>query len=259
MAVTLTQQAHDFVYKKLARGELRAGQRLSSRKIAKEIGISFIPVREAFRQLASEGLIEHRPKLGVFVAQPSRQDLSELYDFREALESHAAGMVANQPIHPNDLQEMRRHNGNLRNIISEHGMTDDLPSDAETNERWIIEDVAFHMVLLRASGNRRIVKTVSDLRVMASMFGYRRKGQTCQQRKETCDEHDRIIMALQNRQTEEARLAMAEHIRRGKLAALQAFDRQRMEEAINTSDPMENLYGHIHVLESAPAKSPTQT
>ena len=84
MATTLKQRAYEYIRRQLLNGELSPGSRLCNRTLAEQIGMSFIPVREAISQLASEGLIEHRPRLGAFVLDPSREQIEELYDFREA-------------------------------------------------------------------------------------------------------------------------------------------------------------------------------
>lgn len=228
MSDSRIQQARDFIYGKLARGELQAGARLSNRKIAEEIGVSAIPVREAISRLAGEGFVEHHPKVGAFVAKTDRQELAELYDLREALECHAVG-VASRTIDAEDLGEMQRQNEVMRGIVKQLASAGTDLMDTVSSDQWLMADAAFHMVILRASGNRRIIKAVSDLRVMASIFGFRQRGRTRQRLAGTCDEHDKIIQAMRDGDADAGRQAMAEHIRRGCEVALKAFDRRRAE------------------------------
>jgi GntR family transcriptional regulator, rspAB operon transcriptional repressor len=67
-------------------GEIRPGQRLSHRTLAKDLGLSRSPVREALLALEAEGIIEHRPQSGVYLRDVSPQELEELYDMRELIE-----------------------------------------------------------------------------------------------------------------------------------------------------------------------------
>ncbi|HEY7729484.1 MAG TPA: GntR family transcriptional regulator [Gaiellaceae bacterium] len=70
-------------------GELRPGQRVNQEAWAKRAGVSPIPVREALRALAGEGLVEYRPRRGYAVTQLDLADLEEVYALRRTLESEA--------------------------------------------------------------------------------------------------------------------------------------------------------------------------
>jgi len=72
------------------RGEVAIGHVISRRKIAAELGMSFLPVSEAFLRLEFEGLLESRPRAGTRVRIPSREDVRGQYLVREALEAEAA-------------------------------------------------------------------------------------------------------------------------------------------------------------------------
>ena len=75
---TLKQRAYRYIRQAMSEGVLSAGDRLSPAALAKEIGISHIPVREAISQLYSEGLVEQLPRRGAFVRRPGREELVEL-------------------------------------------------------------------------------------------------------------------------------------------------------------------------------------
>ena len=89
MGENLSQKAYWHIHDKLSAGTLKPGFRLSNRAVAKEVGISFTPVREALNRLVSEGLLEYRAGLGVFVPECSRREIEELYEVREMLECAA--------------------------------------------------------------------------------------------------------------------------------------------------------------------------
>jgi GntR family transcriptional regulator, rspAB operon transcriptional repressor len=91
---TLSAEAYESVRQRILRGELSLGEAISRRKIAAELGMSFLPVSEALMRLEFEGLLESRPRAGTRVRIPSREDVQGHYIVREALESQAARLFA---------------------------------------------------------------------------------------------------------------------------------------------------------------------
>src|SRR5438552_11418764 len=89
---SLAAEAYEFVKHRILRGELPLGQVISRRKIAAELGMSFLPVSEALLRLEFEGLLESRPRAGTRVRIPSREDVRGHYIVREALEMQAASL-----------------------------------------------------------------------------------------------------------------------------------------------------------------------
>src|SRR5437762_1770359 len=93
-SASLAAGAYEFVKQRILRGELPMGQVISRRKIAAELGMSFLPVSEALLRLEFEGLLESRPRAGTRVRIPSREDVRGHYVVREALEVQAAMLFA---------------------------------------------------------------------------------------------------------------------------------------------------------------------
>ncbi len=90
----LAGEAYVTVRERILRGEFVIGQVISRRKIAAELGMSFLPVSEALLRLEHEGLLESRPRAGTRVRVPTRQDVQGHYVVREALEVQAALLFA---------------------------------------------------------------------------------------------------------------------------------------------------------------------
>lgn len=91
----------------LITGVLAPGQQLSEIAVAERLGISRNTLREVFRLLAHEGLLEHRPHRGVFVTAPTAESIRDIYAFRRivevgalarALPGHPAGVVMAQAV-----------------------------------------------------------------------------------------------------------------------------------------------------------------
>jgi len=87
---SLAAEAYGVVRQRILRGELVLGQAISRRKLAAELGMSFLPVTEALLRLEVEGLLESRPRAGTRVRIPSHEDVVGHFTVREALEVQAA-------------------------------------------------------------------------------------------------------------------------------------------------------------------------
>ena len=96
------------IQQKIARGELCPGSAVSEVPLAKELGSSRTPVREALGQLVAEGFLEQTPNRGTIVVQLRRQDIIDLYELREALEVYTVNKAARQKNTPQDLKRLKR-------------------------------------------------------------------------------------------------------------------------------------------------------
>ena len=90
----LARQAYCTMLERIVRGDYAVGQVISRRKIAGDLGISFVPVSEALQRLEWEGLLESRPRSGTRVRIPTREDMQGHFTMREALEVQAAMLFA---------------------------------------------------------------------------------------------------------------------------------------------------------------------
>lgn len=219
------ERAYTHIREKMLLGDLRAGARLSEVMLAKEIGISRTPVREAMNQLESEGLIEQIPRFGSFVRKLERRELEELYDLRAVLEGYAAARAAHRmtPEQARELGQLCDHMGDLGRQYRESG-----EMSADLSQQWVMADVAFHMLILRASGSDRVTKIVSDFRILTHICGHNRvdPGESIgDSMVRTWREHAGIVEALVGRDAEAADKRIEDHIQLAKESALANFDR----------------------------------
>ena len=91
---SLAEDAADRVREQILSGGFAQGEHLVEAKIAEQLGISRGPVREAFKLLRAEGLLQEEPRRGTFVVRMSPHDVREIYGLRAAIEGRAARMVA---------------------------------------------------------------------------------------------------------------------------------------------------------------------
>src|SRR3954464_13947365 len=104
---SLADEAYAAIREEILRGQLRPGTPLSRRRLARELRMSVVPVTDALRRLEEDGLVESRPRAGTRVRIPSRTDVRELYELREALESQSARLFA-QRATSRERDEIRR-------------------------------------------------------------------------------------------------------------------------------------------------------
>ncbi len=91
---SLAERAYQAVRRTILRGELPPGAALSRRPLAKQLGVSFLPISEALQRLEHEGLVESWPRVGTRVKLFTLQDVRGNYVLREALESQSARLFA---------------------------------------------------------------------------------------------------------------------------------------------------------------------
>ena len=228
MGETLKSRVYTHIYKKLSSGELRPGVRLSGRALAKEIGVSPIPVRDAISQLLSEGFIETRSGGSAYVPEPSYEELMDIYDQREALECHAVFRVAKSPSDVN-FAELANCVKELSDVIESLDKSCADTRDPALLERWAKADAIFHDTLMRAAGNRRSLETILNLRIKTRIFGKQIRHEPFGTLRRTQEEHKQILDAIRNGNADEARSVMSKHIRNGCRQILEAHHRKRLE------------------------------
>ena len=86
---SLTEEIADVVRERILRGEYEIGEKIKENQIATELRVSRTPIREAFKLLENEGLIDYVPNRGCFAKGFTKQDVEDIYAVRESLEELA--------------------------------------------------------------------------------------------------------------------------------------------------------------------------
>lgn len=216
---------------------------LSPAKVAKEIGISYTPVREAMIQLATEGFLDQAPQGRIFVKSFGRDELVELFEFRRTLEGGAAELAA-EKITPQQLAELRASFQEHREHL-----------DRLAKRAWVVEkeetlvalrrvDIQFHLAVISAAGNPRIGKMVNDLHLLTRIFQRKIPQVAESPLKHVCRAyayHRRVLKALEAGNGETARKWMTRHLRWAQNYHLALLDEQERETL--TSNIEESLWG----------------
>src|SRR5258708_8809424 len=103
---SIGEKAYQYLRGKILSGEFSPGTALSEASLARELGNSRGPLREAIRRLTGEGFLRQTPSGGSVVVDFSRRDVAELYELREALEVYAVGKAAEHRLRPAELETL---------------------------------------------------------------------------------------------------------------------------------------------------------
>lgn len=204
MAKTASELAYERLRQAIIDGEFEPGKRLTELSIAALFGISRTPVREAFFRLQRDGLVRGSRGWGIEVVDP-RQELTDIYHIREALEGRAARMAA-----------LRATNAEIERIVGlAQASAETDPVDVETRARLNGE---FHLAITEASHAQRLVRMVGEYReLFASPRRLRRL--TIEETRRAVDDHRVVAEAISNRDPDAAEWGIRAHLR-GAYAAL---------------------------------------
>jgi DNA-binding GntR family transcriptional regulator len=147
----LREQVKNLLLQRILSGEYAPGERLVETRIAQELGISQAPVREALRDLQLLRLVESEAFRGSWVREVRDDELAEVYPIRAALEEVAARAAA--PRLAGDVGALEREI---------EGM-----ATAKTLTEQVEHDVRFHELIVKASGNKRLLELWRSLEVEA--------------------------------------------------------------------------------------------
>jgi DNA-binding GntR family transcriptional regulator len=149
----LRDEIRDYLVDAIISGEFEAGERIIETRVAEDLGVSQAPVREALRDLELMGFVESAPYRGTTVCRPSLDEILAVYPVRAALEASAGRLSA--------TRMTDEHYARLESELA--AMID----AAERNDPHgqSVANIAFHQVILEASGNRTLLRLWQMMRL----------------------------------------------------------------------------------------------
>lgn len=197
---SLREQARLALRTSVVTGELEPGQVYTVGAVAKRLGVSATPVREALGDLAHLGLVEILRNRGFVVRDLTDHDLDEILDLRLLIETPVVERVAGR-LSPRDRAVCRRlvEQGKMAAAVGD--LTLFLEADRE-----------FHLRLAGALGNRRLVDILAQLRDQTRLYGLRElvaRGELVT----SADEHEALLDAIEAGDGALAREAITKHLK----------------------------------------------
>ncbi|MDQ2858513.1 MAG: GntR family transcriptional regulator [Candidatus Eremiobacteraeota bacterium] len=206
---SLRDQVYDRLREAILSGELVAGAPVIEADIAKTLGASRTPVREALRRLETEGMLEPRGRRGSVVRELKRDEVECIFEIREALETLAARRATRRmnAAHFDELEQ-------LLESMSTH------VEDTREMERL---ETQFHDRILALADGQRLKRMLGDLR--ADILPWRFVAlSTLARRRATIDEHAAMLSAMRSKDEAAVVRATARHIRNARSSVLAQGD-----------------------------------
>jgi DNA-binding GntR family transcriptional regulator len=180
-------------------GRLPPGEKLDQNDIAAQLGVSRMPVREALKQLESEGFVTVYPYRGVEVSRLEPSEIVEMFGIRIALETLAVGRAV-AGLKPSHLARMRKILGTMDNLVAG-------PSEGDG---WMGLNHEFHSIVNEASGWPRLVENIDQFR--GNVERYVRCYLAFRGREQSQGEHWELLAACEKRDPAAAQDVIRRHL-----------------------------------------------
>jgi len=188
---TLREKILETIREAILKGQLKPGEKVAEPELAERFGISRTPIREAFRQLESEGYLTVIPRKGAVVTSLSERAVEEFYAIKSILEGYAARMAA-ENLTDRDIEKLETINERLSQLAAE--------GDVKTFFKVHNE---FHELFIKAAENEKLQELINQM--MLKFNRLRLTSLSLPGRMETSvQEHKKIIEAFKNKDGERA-------------------------------------------------------
>ncbi|MFR9731652.1 GntR family transcriptional regulator [Saccharopolyspora sp. MS10] len=193
------QLAYDHLKDTVLSDPAMQGRFVNEQTLADDIGVSRTPIREALLLLAAEELVQLVPKRGAYIAPVGGRQIRELFELRGMMERYSARRTLELGTVP--VAEMRGELDRQRALRA-----------GEDARAFIDLDHRFHSALVRAVGNDMLTKNYDGLRARQIRAGIVALFSAENRRTAVVDEHDAILAALTEGDTEAAEAAITAHL-----------------------------------------------
>jgi DNA-binding GntR family transcriptional regulator len=207
-ALTFSGRTVEVLRDMVLTGRVRPGERLNEVEIANALGISRGPLREAIQHLRSEGLLITVSHRGAYVRTFTRAELSELYEVRIALESHAVRLAAEKS-NQDGIDELRQMMADTNQALAKKA---GYPSELDFHQRMVL--LADNEALLDA-----VVEVHRKIGLARSRSAY-----VPTRARTAFSEHEEVLEHLANSEGELAAKVLTTHLRSSLANALKIFD-----------------------------------
>jgi len=215
---SIRRKIYDHLREQVLNGEIEPHQHLIEAKIARDIGTSRTPVREALHSLELEGLIESKPRVGYVVKSISEQEVEEICEIRMAIEGVAARW-AMEKAHKKLVEELKKN----ISISDERASRGDVKTFVDLDSR-------FHEIIARFSGSQRLLELAQTLR--RHMLRYRVQSiYSGDNVLRAIEGHKGILLGIEKRDLEEVDKAIRHHMEQSKKDVLRYAFRETSKPA----------------------------
>ena len=198
---SLAEEVTEILRNRILQGEYEIGEKLTESKIAAELKVSRTPIRDAFRELEKEQLIEYVPNKGCFAKGFGAEDLLDIYEVRRVVEELAIRRVIRN-MDDEMEEELRQQLERMR-----------VYTDQKDYEKLLVANHEYHRMIYRLTGSRfivRIMRTYTEYVQMARKETLKEESDL----RDIYQEHEAIFRAVEARDEEAAVQAVGDHLRK---------------------------------------------
>jgi len=208
-SIPVREMAYEFLKSSVLSGHFNPGERLTEEYLAKKLGVSRTPVREALHKLESEGLIKPLETRGFIVSRDSKDEVEELFELRAILEGYALRIICGR-ISEEDLKKLGRLIAGAEDALRRKRMEEVFKWNTKFHDTLhgiVVDKKRLHRLLVNI---RKYV-----LRYRRDTLHYLDGG------KRAVDGHRKILLALRLKDPDLCERMMREHIQEAKVDAEQ--------------------------------------
>ena len=222
---SISDQVFEFLREKILAGEIKPGERLMQNPVAEMLKTSRTPVREAFRRLEQDGLVERVLQGGVKATSVSSDTIHEVFGVRGILEAYAIELACDN-VTPGDIALLKELSGRAWELLKSEAV------DQETKRITLLDlNSRFHEIIYKATRNRFLMRLINDLRSIVlrmRALGLRASGTWTQ----AWGEHDRLIELLEEKDKVAASEKMKLHIKNAAEHVVESIRQAEAEKSI---------------------------
>ena len=209
--LTLRERILETIREAIIRGSLKPGEKVAEPELAERFGISRTPIREAFRQLESEGYLTVIPRKGAVVTSFSQKDVEEFYAIKSILEGYAARRAC-QNLSVKEVEKLEAINAKLQQLAE----------DSDVKQFFKVHN-DFHDLFIKAACNDKLCEMINSL---VSKFQRLRLASLSLpgRMKISVQEHEKIIEAFRKKDPAMAEKLVRKTAEFGGRALMQAGD-----------------------------------
>ncbi len=198
-AFSLTDEIADIIRDRILKGEYKIGEKIKENQIASELRVSRTPIREAFKLLENEGLIDYVPNRGCFAKGFTRRDIEDIYAVRKALEVLSVEWAVER-ITPQQIEELQEQSDLM-----------EFYTGRKDGKKVLEINSDFHGVIYNATGSRfmaQVLRSYKDYIEQTRKVLYYEK----EYLEEIFAEQKELLEAIKARDAARAKEAMAKHL-----------------------------------------------
>lgn len=195
----------EVVYRRLhaaiLNGVFKPGQMLRQEELARSLGVSRAPLREALPRLEAEGIVVQLPRRGYAVVSLDAEEIREIFDLRTLIEVQAASIATKK----REQKDVER----AKDILQRMNALDVV--DSEQRVQWFVLNSSFHEALLEPSGRRHFIRAIASLRTAVEPYIRVEIALTGNVHAANC-EHEEMVDAFEKQEVERMELLTRLHI-----------------------------------------------